>query len=75
LLAAVRSPATAELACAALSLPPFRAIARQVFFGRGSFPDADPSPARGANAYQQHDALFRPSVVNSGSPGHAEWLP
>ena len=38
-LAAVRSPAAAELACAALRLPPFRAAARHVFFGRGSFPD------------------------------------
>jgi flavin-dependent dehydrogenase len=38
-LAAVRSPAAAELACAALRLPPFRAVAHHVFFGRGSFPD------------------------------------
>lgn len=38
-LAAVRSPAAAELACAALRLPPFRAAAHHVFFGRGSFPD------------------------------------
>lgn len=38
-LAAVRSPAAAELACAALRLPPLRAAARKVFFGRGSFPD------------------------------------
>ena len=42
-LAAVRSPAAAELACAALRLPPLRAAARQVFFGRGSFPDVAPS--------------------------------
>jgi len=38
-LAAVRSPAAAELACAMLRLPPFRAAAHKVFFGRGSFPD------------------------------------
>lgn len=38
-LAAVRSPAAAELACAILRLPPFRAAADRVFFGRGSFPD------------------------------------
>jgi flavin-dependent dehydrogenase len=39
MLAAVRSPAAAEVACAALRLPPFRAVAHKVFFGRGSFPD------------------------------------
>jgi flavin-dependent dehydrogenase len=38
-LSAVRSPAAAELAVAALRLPPFRAAAGHVFFGRGSFPD------------------------------------
>jgi flavin-dependent dehydrogenase len=38
-LSAVRSPAAAELACAALRLPPLRAAAHHVFFGRGSFPD------------------------------------
>lgn len=38
-LSAVRSPAAAELACAALRLPPLRAAAHKVFFGRGSFPD------------------------------------
>ncbi|HYW09183.1 MAG TPA: hypothetical protein VE913_19645, partial [Longimicrobium sp.] len=43
-LSAIRSPAAAELACAALRLPPFRAAARHVFFGRGSFPDV---PRRG----------------------------
>jgi flavin-dependent dehydrogenase len=41
-LAAVRSPAVAELALAALCLPPFRGAAARVFFGRGSFPDAAP---------------------------------
>jgi hypothetical protein len=39
LLAAVRTPAAAELACAALRLPPFNAVAHRVFFGHGSFPD------------------------------------
>jgi hypothetical protein len=39
LLASVRSPALAELACAALRLPGLSAVAHQVFFGRGSFPD------------------------------------
>lgn len=39
-LAAVRSPAAAELACAALRLPGLRGVAQRVFFGRGSFPDA-----------------------------------
>ena len=39
-LAAVRSPLAAELACAALRLPPFSAVAHKVFFGRGSFPDS-----------------------------------
>lgn len=38
-LAAVRSPVAAELACAALRLWPGRTAARKVFFGRGSFPD------------------------------------
>ncbi|HEY0153108.1 MAG TPA: NAD(P)/FAD-dependent oxidoreductase [Longimicrobium sp.] len=38
-LAAVRSPLAAELACAALRLPPFRGVAHRVFFGHGSFPD------------------------------------
>ncbi len=46
-LSAVRSPAAAELACAALHLPPLRAAAHGVFFGRGSFPDVEPA-ARGA---------------------------
>ncbi len=48
-LAAVRTPAAAELACAALRLPPLRVAAHHVFFGRGSFPDAAPLtiPERG----------------------------
>jgi flavin-dependent dehydrogenase len=43
-LAAVRSPAAAELAVAALRLAPGRAAARKVFFGRGSFPDVARRP-------------------------------
>ena len=38
-LAGVRSPAAAELACALLRTPLLRPLARDVFFGRGSFPD------------------------------------
>ena len=37
------SPLAVELACAALRLPPARALARHVFFGRGSFPDVGAS--------------------------------
>jgi flavin-dependent dehydrogenase len=47
-LAAVRSPLAAELACAALRLPPFRGVAHRVFFGHGSFPDV--ARGRGARA-------------------------
>lgn len=48
-LAAVRTPAAAELACAALRIPPLSAVAKKVFFGRGSFPDVAPTltPERG----------------------------
>jgi flavin-dependent dehydrogenase len=66
-LAAVRSPAAAELACAVLRLPPFRAAAHKVFFGHGSFPDV----ARGGGggrataalvpASPQHDSQGVPS--------------
>jgi flavin-dependent dehydrogenase len=38
-LAGVRSEVAAELACALLRVGPGRAVARKVFFGRGSFPD------------------------------------
>jgi flavin-dependent dehydrogenase len=56
-LAAVRSPAAAELACAALRLPPLHAVARHVFFGRGSFPDAAPArPGRRADAFLSETA-------------------
>jgi flavin-dependent dehydrogenase len=50
LICAVRSPAAAELACAALRLPPFRGVARRVLFGHGSFPDTSPAPAHGVGA-------------------------
>jgi flavin-dependent dehydrogenase len=62
-LAAVRSPAAAELACVALRLPPFRAAARQVFFGRGSFPDAAPTACESIRAGRQsaRDALGLPA--------------
>jgi hypothetical protein len=36
----MESPLLMELACAALRLQPFRAVAEQVFFARGSFPEA-----------------------------------
>ena len=39
LVATVRQPALIELSFAALCLPPLNALARHVFFGRGSFPD------------------------------------
>ena len=43
-LSSVRSPALLEAACALSRCAPFDALARHVFFGRGSFPD--PAPAR-----------------------------
>lgn len=55
-LAAVRSPAAAELACAALRLPPLRAVARKVFFGRGSFPDVARRPEAAAGRSLRYDA-------------------
>lgn len=39
ILSATGSAALLELACAAMRVPPFNSVARQVFFGRGSFPD------------------------------------
>ncbi|MCA1635519.1 MAG: NAD(P)/FAD-dependent oxidoreductase [Acidobacteria bacterium] len=41
LISAMRQPLLLEAACAALRLPPLSAVARHVFFGRGSFPDVD----------------------------------
>lgn len=46
MLAGIHSPIAAELACAALRLPPLRGVAEKVFFGRGSFPDAPGRPPR-----------------------------
>ncbi|MDA1055549.1 MAG: NAD(P)/FAD-dependent oxidoreductase [Planctomycetota bacterium] len=40
-LAAIQHPWLAELGFAALSLPPFKSLARRVFFGQGSFPMSD----------------------------------
>ena len=39
-LVAMWTPTALELGCAVLRTPPGRAVARDVFFGRGSFPDA-----------------------------------
>ncbi|HEX8430710.1 MAG TPA: NAD(P)/FAD-dependent oxidoreductase [Longimicrobium sp.] len=67
-LSAVRSPLAAELACAALRLPPFHAVARHVFFGRGSFPDV----ARAGDDHARAGAESRPLPgslpVNRASP-------
>jgi flavin-dependent dehydrogenase len=38
-LSSVRSPALVEAGCALMRRAPFAALARHVFFGRGSFPD------------------------------------
>lgn len=46
-LSTLRSPLAIEAACAALRLPPLGALARHVFFGRGSFPDVADAPATG----------------------------
>ena len=45
MLASVRSRALVEAGCAALRVPPFGVLARQVFFGRGSFPDVSDANA------------------------------
>lgn len=45
MLASVRSPALVEAACALSRVPPFGALARHVFFGRGSFPDVSDATA------------------------------
>jgi flavin-dependent dehydrogenase len=58
-LAEVRSPAAAELACAALRHPPFRAAAHHVFFGRGSFPDVARQPLR---------ATAGPRIASTAAP-------
>jgi flavin-dependent dehydrogenase len=45
-LSRVQSPLAAELLVRVLALPGFRALARHVYFGRGSFPDPVQPPAR-----------------------------
>ena len=40
-LSAIYRPSLLEAICAAMRTPPFSAIARHVFFGRGSFPDPE----------------------------------
>ncbi|PYT03289.1 MAG: FAD-binding monooxygenase [Acidobacteria bacterium] len=45
LLSSIRSPALVEAGCALLRRTPLDALARHVFFGRGSFPDAEDAPA------------------------------
>src|SRR5204863_201212 len=40
-----------EAACALMRLPPFDAIARHVFFGRGSFPDVSDATAAQSRAH------------------------
>lgn len=42
-LSNVKSPALLEAGCALSRLAPFKSLARHVFFGRGSFPDAGPA--------------------------------
>jgi hypothetical protein len=41
-LATIRSPHLIEIGCAMMRLPLLQSFARQVFFGRGSFPDMNP---------------------------------
>ena len=45
LIAAVSSPMVLEMGCGLMRLPLLDSFARHVFFGRGSFPDLQPSPA------------------------------
>jgi flavin-dependent dehydrogenase len=42
-LSSIRSPALFEAGCAVMRRAPFDSLARHVFFGRGSFPDAEPA--------------------------------
>jgi hypothetical protein len=41
IIARLKQPALLELACAAMRLPLLNSLAWHVFFGRGSFPDAE----------------------------------
>jgi len=45
MIANVRAPVLLELGCAMLRMPGLNSFAWHVFFGRGSFPDMNPSPA------------------------------
>ena len=45
LIAAVSSPLLLAMGCGLMRLPLLDSFARHVFFGRGSFPDLQPSPA------------------------------
>lgn len=46
IISRINEPVWAELLCAALRAPLLDALAKQVFFGRGSFPDVDVQPSR-----------------------------
>ena len=50
IIARVRQPLMLELACAAMRLPGGKALAKHVFFGRGSFPDVEIAAATEATA-------------------------
>jgi hypothetical protein len=65
-LAAVRSPAVAEIALAALCLPPFRGAAERVFFGRGSFPDTGRPHSAGAGVDRGVERLATDAAMERG---------
>lgn len=52
LLSTIRRPFILEAACAAMRVPPLSAVARHVFFGRGSFPDVESPAAPHASALE-----------------------
>jgi flavin-dependent dehydrogenase len=60
LLATAGSPALVEAGCALLRLPPLDALARHVFFGRGSFPDVETVAT--SKAHKRPRALTQPSA-------------
>ena len=45
MISSIRSPVLLEAGCALMRRPPLDALARHVFFGRGSFPDVSSAPA------------------------------
>ncbi len=59
----VHSPTLAEAVCLALRHPPLRALARHVFFGRGSFPDIADQPF--STPMGRSRATFRPIPARS----------